>query len=321
MTERFRFLLVQALPVGAAALAIMMLVDRWGYGSWTFVPYNFFRVNVLENVSAEYGVHAWHWYLTQCIPAITGTWLPAIALGIRESLRPGHRRVRVLAEFVLWGLIVLSVTGHKELRFALPLMGPLSVLAGLGLVSISASTKRKVYIIFACASNVVVAAYLSRFHQRAPLPLMDVLAQAPPISGNGTHFVDFYTRCHATPYWSHVHGAPISRMRFLDCSPALPALATIPMMSKHVLEGIEEEDAFFANPLDLLRRRLMEQRPTRLVFSTESVSDVNLAKVRDEHEYTECGRFPHTRDIDYVLLCDVRDPDQGQMSPIVAETQ
>jgi phosphatidylinositol glycan class B len=42
------------------------------YGSPMCVPWNFFRVNVLSGVSAHYGVHPPHWYVTQGIPVIFG---------------------------------------------------------------------------------------------------------------------------------------------------------------------------------------------------------------------------------------------------------
>lgn len=307
ITERAQFLFLQVIPIGTIALLSMILIDRWGYGTWTNVPYNFFRINVIENVSAEYGVHVWHWYITECIPAITGTWIPAIAMGVKSCLRT-HRRARMLLEFVVWGFLVLSFNGHKELRFALPMVPVLSVIAGIGVTEMPCCKARDYYLRFAQLSNIIAALYLSTMHQAAPVPLMDNLAMLRADSDQGSgHFIDFYTRCHATPYWSHVHGADISRMRFLDCSPSLPALAKVPTMSMHYLQGIEEEDDFFQQPLERLRTRLvsdsLRQPPTRLIFTTETVCESMLSYIETSFGYWECDRFPHTPSIDYVMLC------------------
>lgn len=60
-----RFLVLRVLPVGAAVLAAGAAVDRWGYGQWTLVPWNFVQFNLLRGQSALYGTHPWHWYATQ----------------------------------------------------------------------------------------------------------------------------------------------------------------------------------------------------------------------------------------------------------------
>lgn len=46
--DRGTLLALQVLPIAGLTLAAMLLIDRWGYGEWTFVPFNFFKFNVLE---------------------------------------------------------------------------------------------------------------------------------------------------------------------------------------------------------------------------------------------------------------------------------
>ncbi|KAF4319364.1 hypothetical protein BBI17_006618 [Phytophthora kernoviae] len=36
------------LPIALATTAVMLCIDRLGYGEWTFVPFNFFKFNILE---------------------------------------------------------------------------------------------------------------------------------------------------------------------------------------------------------------------------------------------------------------------------------
>jgi len=49
-----------------ACVSIGLLVDRWGYGFWTFTPWNFFRINVLHGVSHLYGI--------VCLPNSMSVW-------------------------------------------------------------------------------------------------------------------------------------------------------------------------------------------------------------------------------------------------------
>lgn len=62
-------------------LALMLIIDRIGYGVWTFVPWNFIKFNVLEGKDRLYGVHPWNWYFFQGYPAILGTFMPLTVVG------------------------------------------------------------------------------------------------------------------------------------------------------------------------------------------------------------------------------------------------
>jgi phosphatidylinositol glycan class B len=48
-----------------AGVALSCGVDYLFYGELTFVPWNFVKFNVAHNISAFYGTHPFHWYLTQ----------------------------------------------------------------------------------------------------------------------------------------------------------------------------------------------------------------------------------------------------------------
>ena len=49
----------------AIAMLCSIMMDRWLYGQWVAVQYEFIRFNIVHNVAAFYGIHPWHWYLTQ----------------------------------------------------------------------------------------------------------------------------------------------------------------------------------------------------------------------------------------------------------------
>ena len=57
------------LPLGLVLAALCVAVDTHCYaapaGSLVVTPYNFFRINYIENYAERYGVNAWHWYFSQ----------------------------------------------------------------------------------------------------------------------------------------------------------------------------------------------------------------------------------------------------------------
>ncbi|KAK0090712.1 hypothetical protein PV326_004054 [Microctonus aethiopoides] len=56
-------------------LAIVLLEFNWFcyfYGEFTFTPWEFFKVNVLNNIANHYGTHNLFWYLTTGLPVVIG---------------------------------------------------------------------------------------------------------------------------------------------------------------------------------------------------------------------------------------------------------
>ncbi|KUF92681.1 Syntaxin-61 [Phytophthora nicotianae] len=153
-------------PIAIVTTLAMLCIDRLGYGEWTFVPFNFFKFNVLEGY-----------------PAIVGTTLP-IAIAGYLTVPPSKKD---LGRVILWALFVYSNAAHKEFRFVLPLLPPAIVYSGYCLRNL----ERKLYVQFrdrtqwnllrlavfsVILPNVLTAYYLSRSHQRAPVEVMDYLA-------------------------------------------------------------------------------------------------------------------------------------------------
>lgn len=58
------FLCTRCSPCNSSiTLGFATVVDRIFYGQWTFVMWEFLKVNVLHNISAIYGTHPWHWFV------------------------------------------------------------------------------------------------------------------------------------------------------------------------------------------------------------------------------------------------------------------
>ncbi|EEY68034.1 putative GPI mannosyltransferase [Phytophthora infestans T30-4] len=221
--DRAFLMLGLVVPIAIVTTLTMLCIDRLGYGEWTYVPFNFFKFNVLQGKDKLYGEHPWSWYFSQGYPAIVGTTLP-IAIGGYLTVPPSKKD---LGRLIMWALFVYSNAAHKEFRFVLPLLPPAFVYAGYCLRNL----ERKLYAQFrertqwnllrlavfsVVVPNVLSAYYLSRIHQRAPAEVMDYLAER--IQENPEASIHFWTPCHATPYYSYLH-QNVS-MWFPDCSPA-----------------------------------------------------------------------------------------------------
>lgn len=101
-------------------LSAAVTLDRWGYGEWTFVPWNYFSECILQGKAAHWGVFPWTYYFTEYIRCFP------LALGL----------VVLLGWFLGWICTPLSLfswtsfsfflahlfVGHKEPRFLFPII-------------------------------------------------------------------------------------------------------------------------------------------------------------------------------------------------------
>ena len=107
---------------GIVPLAVGTLLDRWGYGEWTCVPWNLFYVDLVRGVHNKFGVSPAWWYLTALaanpLAPITLLWVGAML--VTWFRHPRH----ILTWTTLPFCVVHSLIGHKELRFLFPLVLP-----------------------------------------------------------------------------------------------------------------------------------------------------------------------------------------------------
>ena len=118
-------------------LEVCILIDSLCYGTFTVTPLNFYLVNVTHNVAALFGVHPWHWNLTQGLPAVLGLYAPLLAYGLLYCRLPVS----------VWWLAALSagyaaglsvVSPHQEIRFLLPCLPFLHIIVGLAVRKLGA---------------------------------------------------------------------------------------------------------------------------------------------------------------------------------------
>lgn len=255
----------EAILSGSAGLVLSALSDRLYFGEWTFPPYHFLQFNLSLDLAVFYGEMDWHYYLSQGITQLTMTLLPFALIGLYKSTISSNpdatalqnNIVKTLAFIVITTITALSLISHKEVRFILPLLPLLHILAAPSFASLFSappgrqpSQGKTALLTGLIFINLVIATYLSLFHSAAPISVMHFLRHeyehihpdrldlhrtqpftnhyhsltTPEVSietGETEElFAVFLTPCHATPWRSHLV-YPSLRARALTCEPPL----------------------------------------------------------------------------------------------------
>ncbi|MBX3204851.1 MAG: hypothetical protein KF764_07270 [Labilithrix sp.] len=124
---------------GALALALGALVDRWGYGAWTFPAWTYFQANIVEGAAGLFGSDppfAYLWMLPANVffPVVLA--LLALA-GLAWTRCPRHPVTWATLPF----FVVHNVLAHKEERFLFPMAALSTVLVTMALGPSFASSR------------------------------------------------------------------------------------------------------------------------------------------------------------------------------------
>lgn len=116
---------------GIAAIALSVIADHWLYGVWTFTPYNYFDVNIIQNKAASgFGATPWwdyfYLFLQSAIPPLSIVLLVAFLQGAKKKL---FHVAGFTCVFFLAGHFMI---GHKEMRFLYPMLLPFIFLCCTG---------------------------------------------------------------------------------------------------------------------------------------------------------------------------------------------
>lgn len=114
--HRLYTIIKRYVSIGFGLLVISLIIDRFFYGNWVCVQYNFLHFNVIQGGGAHYGVHPWHWYFTQGFIVIMGVHILPFLLGAWQA----NNKVPLF--IVLWTIISYSFLSHKEFRFLFSIM-------------------------------------------------------------------------------------------------------------------------------------------------------------------------------------------------------
>ncbi|CAG8562542.1 14430_t:CDS:10, partial [Acaulospora morrowiae] len=221
---------------------------------WSFL-YVQLLLETLQSISLFYGVHPWHWYLTQGLPVILTSLISFIIFGIQSSMKKPHdwQHVKSLLQLIGWVVAVYSLLGHKEFRFMYPLLPIFILIAGYGFQKIHDNVKSgsdeartrsrkylKLSVSFFLLTNIPMAYYASIVHQSGVIEVMNYLRKE--VDNGGVKDIGFLMPCHSTPFYSNLHRR--IDMWFLTCEP--------PLGLQDVNKYMDEADQFYANPLEFL---------------------------------------------------------------------
>jgi phosphatidylinositol glycan class B len=274
ITHRKRVLIaLNAAVIGALVLAANAWLDTRLYRSsnWVFTPLTFFQINVVNSISLFYGVHTWHWYLTQGLPVIFTTMLPMIGYGLYSMSPATKERMRPLLMLVAWVVSIYSLLPHKEFRFLFPVVPVLLMVVAYGIQRLQTKWRKRVMWMLVL-TQLPMALYLSLWHQRG---VVDVMKWLRVQEGS----VGVLMPCHSTPWFSIIH-QPRS-MWFLTCE---PPLAADPAYQ-------DEADRFYMDPIGFLKLEAPEriQKSKYLVLFDSLVP--HLDGYLEAQGFKECQRF------------------------------
>jgi hypothetical protein len=116
---------------------IFSLLSEWQPRNWVVVSFNFLRLNSGTDLAKLYGVHPWHWYVTEGLPTNLGTMTPIFVWAVwrfvkrRSDNAPtkreagtsenvdARRSLWILLACLVWCIFTYSLNAHKEFRFIL----------------------------------------------------------------------------------------------------------------------------------------------------------------------------------------------------------
>ncbi|CAD8091906.1 unnamed protein product [Paramecium primaurelia] len=212
---RFQILVINGITL-ILLIILSISVDSLYHGKLTSTFYNFLEFNLLSGMSSFYGVHDRLWFITQGLPYVQLGWVISFIIGIYSYIKKGIFSAQPLRlmYYMIFTILMLSLSAHKEDRFLLPLFPIIIYFICLGLEyldKIKWKKIKKIIILLAVISNISFFILMNTYQDVGALKTMSILRQR-----NATE-VQFFTQCHRTPFYSFIH-KNIS-MTFPDCSP------------------------------------------------------------------------------------------------------
>ncbi len=109
-------------------IGLSIPIDYWGYGEFTFAPYQYFLQNIIENKAANYGVSPWWYYFKASFNKLIA---PIGILTIIGFLTYWVKKPLSWFTFTtLPFFFIHTLIGHKEWRFLFPLIPFIPIIVG-----------------------------------------------------------------------------------------------------------------------------------------------------------------------------------------------
>ena len=172
---------------------------RYDLISVLFVPWNFFKLNVLQDVSSQYGREPWHYYFTATLLPCLNLIIPYLPSGVVKSSK--SPKAKVYCYSCLWALLLLTLLGHKEQRFLLPYLPLLLAFVANGM---PVTWKHQLFVKGAyILANVAALIFISCFHKIGSTNVVRYLANSSSPPHGTPHSVLFLLPCHHTPLYRY----------------------------------------------------------------------------------------------------------------------
>jgi phosphatidylinositol glycan class B len=190
-----------------------------------FTPGKFFELNVVSAISVFYGIHSWHWYISQGIPVVLASLLPVFLYGWYKAGKEPivNHRLKALKYLTAWTVIVYSLLTHKEFRFIYPVVPIMHIISAYGISQLAARW-RKWAVLGILSTNIPLGLYTTTVHQRGVLDAVNwIRSEAQDMRRMYTQYdmeVAFLMPCHSTPWQSIIHDRDVNAW-FLTCEPPL----------------------------------------------------------------------------------------------------
>ena len=118
--------LAKLIASGLLVLLLGVLLDRWLYGEFTLTAWNYYYVNMIEDVAANHGTEAWWNYFYSIFRF--GFFPISIPIIISFLLLIFKKPRNIFIWTILPFFIVHSIISHKELRFVYPAVNLVPIL-------------------------------------------------------------------------------------------------------------------------------------------------------------------------------------------------
>lgn len=103
-----------------SVISLCIALDSIYYQTVVFTPFNYLKMNIINNVSSLYGTEPWYYYLKSISEA------PSVIIGYMTALSIFFVLITDYKNIIIWCifpyLVIHSIIPHKELRFLFPLV-------------------------------------------------------------------------------------------------------------------------------------------------------------------------------------------------------
>ncbi|CBY18757.1 unnamed protein product [Oikopleura dioica] len=279
--DRFT-LLAKSVKITVIIFALCIGIDSLWFGEYTITPFNFLKINVLDNIAVFYGRNRFFgWYLTQGLPVSCGFSFIFALVGIFQCQMFTKVEQGLLITLVFNWLILEIGSEHKEFRFIMSALAILTILGAKAAARVfQTEWIKKLYI----AVNFMIAVYLSMVHQRGPADLARYLRVELCSNAEGAS-IRFFGPCHVMPgEYSRfcLKGNHLDLVQ-LECPPPIPGISE---------NSKTEVDLFHEDPEDFLYKDLSRKKYEYLAFFDKHES--KLERTLLELEYFQIKSFFHS---------------------------